>query len=136
MINHSCKHIKWNSIKMIIMNTKVCATGKNVIQKFSLYEVYKTHVWSFYYALSTVLCMSITPYSCLKASSWGCTQDVTIYQRALYRTEIHTLFSRRHVCNSCCQMRREPDNSMCAFYVCFMYLYYLKDVSSHMLVPY
>lgn len=78
---------------MLIKSTEVCAMGENVIPKFSLYEVYKTYVLSFYYAFSTVLCMSIMQYSCLKASSLGCTQDVTVYQQALNGTEIHTPFS-------------------------------------------
>lgn len=76
---------------MTSMNTKVCATGKNAIQKFSLYEVYKTYVLSFYYAFSTVLCMSIMQYSCLKAKSLGCMQDVTVYQQALNGPKTHSV---------------------------------------------
>lgn len=76
------------------MNTKVCAIGRNVMQKFSLYKVYKTYVLSFYYAFSTVLYVSITQYSCFKASSLGCIWDVdNIYQWPLNKTETHALFS-------------------------------------------
>ena len=61
--------------------------GEKCNTKVLTFEVYKTYVLSFYYAFSTVLCMSIMQYSCLKAKSLGCMQDVTVYQQALNGTK-------------------------------------------------